>query len=681
METYRSTSEAPLESWKEIGAYLNRNEVTARRWEKEEGLPVHRQTHKRRASVYAYRSELDAWRATRKLTVERVSARPWWRPLALGTTLLLCLVMVGNGVRPQLASAQQIKPTARQVWSGPEVEPSGTISADGRYLSFIDWSTGDLAVRDLRAGKNRRITDTGGWEKSGDYPEGSVISPDGNQIAYAWFIVKDLKWELRVLPMNGAQSKMPRVLLRSQGRQDPPAPVGWTPDGRRLLVMRYLPDQTNVNEIGMIDLKDGSYRALKSSRRINFPRLSPDGRWVAYGGLPDEQSQVHDVYVLSTEGTQETDVVPHPANENPLAWSPDGTRLYFISNRTGSSSVWSIGMASGKPTGAPELVRPDTGPIESMGMTRAGVLYYLVRGGGGTNIYTAELGPNGTVSKPVLWSDRFVNSTQGASISPDGKSLAYYSVRSGPEHLVIVRSLETGKERDLRQELRLFVPNGSGPMWFPDSRSLLTMTCDLQKLPNCGFYRLHVDTGETQLILNAPRSFFKLSPDGKTLFYITPTQTSMRLTRYDLETRREAELSANKWIMEIAVSPDSKQLAYLENVDSGAPWNRSLAVMPATGGPAKELYRSPDLARYNALEWTPDQRFLAFAKTGPGNSQSLWRVPAAGGPPEPLGLSQAGQIREPQVTPDGKRLFYTVTEPNANEVWALENFIPVKAGK
>ena len=36
------SGETPLESWTEIGAYLQRNAVTARRWEKEEGLPVHR---------------------------------------------------------------------------------------------------------------------------------------------------------------------------------------------------------------------------------------------------------------------------------------------------------------------------------------------------------------------------------------------------------------------------------------------------------------------------------------------------------------------------------------------------------------------------------------------------------------------------------------------------------------
>src|SRR6266550_1956316 len=43
-----------LDSWKEIAAYLRRDESTVRRWE-EEGLPVHRQPHKKKASVFAYK--------------------------------------------------------------------------------------------------------------------------------------------------------------------------------------------------------------------------------------------------------------------------------------------------------------------------------------------------------------------------------------------------------------------------------------------------------------------------------------------------------------------------------------------------------------------------------------------------------------------------------------------------
>jgi len=50
-----------LDSWKEIGAYLKRNVRTVRRWETSEGLPVHRHVHNRKATVYAYKAEVDAW--------------------------------------------------------------------------------------------------------------------------------------------------------------------------------------------------------------------------------------------------------------------------------------------------------------------------------------------------------------------------------------------------------------------------------------------------------------------------------------------------------------------------------------------------------------------------------------------------------------------------------------------
>ena len=50
-----------LDSWKEIAGYLNRHVTTVRRWERHEGLPVHRHRHARIGSIYAYTRELDAW--------------------------------------------------------------------------------------------------------------------------------------------------------------------------------------------------------------------------------------------------------------------------------------------------------------------------------------------------------------------------------------------------------------------------------------------------------------------------------------------------------------------------------------------------------------------------------------------------------------------------------------------
>ncbi|MFL6301545.1 MAG: tetratricopeptide repeat protein [Terriglobales bacterium] len=50
-----------LDSWKEIAAFMNRDVRTVQRWEKSEGLPVHRHLHEKAGSVYAYRAELQAW--------------------------------------------------------------------------------------------------------------------------------------------------------------------------------------------------------------------------------------------------------------------------------------------------------------------------------------------------------------------------------------------------------------------------------------------------------------------------------------------------------------------------------------------------------------------------------------------------------------------------------------------
>jgi TolB-like protein/Flp pilus assembly protein TadD len=64
------SSEASLDSWKEIASYVKRDVSTVQRWEKREGMPVHRHVHDKRGSVYAFSSELDAWLQSRRLRLE-----------------------------------------------------------------------------------------------------------------------------------------------------------------------------------------------------------------------------------------------------------------------------------------------------------------------------------------------------------------------------------------------------------------------------------------------------------------------------------------------------------------------------------------------------------------------------------------------------------------------------------
>lgn len=63
--THPKTADDRLDSWKEIAAYLDRDVRTVQRWETREGLPVHRLEHRKRGTVYAFRSEIESWRGQR----------------------------------------------------------------------------------------------------------------------------------------------------------------------------------------------------------------------------------------------------------------------------------------------------------------------------------------------------------------------------------------------------------------------------------------------------------------------------------------------------------------------------------------------------------------------------------------------------------------------------------------
>ncbi|HZU31675.1 MAG TPA: FlgO family outer membrane protein, partial [Candidatus Angelobacter sp.] len=64
-----------LDSWKEIAAYLRRDVRTVQRWEKKEGLPVHRHLHDKLGSIYAYRNELTEWFTARQTGNSAVAGR------------------------------------------------------------------------------------------------------------------------------------------------------------------------------------------------------------------------------------------------------------------------------------------------------------------------------------------------------------------------------------------------------------------------------------------------------------------------------------------------------------------------------------------------------------------------------------------------------------------------------
>jgi len=217
---------------------------------------------------------------------------------------------------------------SRQVWEGADVDSYGGVSADGRLITYTDWSTGNLALHDLATGQNRPLTDKKDWSSS-EYAIGSAISRDGKQVAYSWLLVapqvpaKDHFAEVRIVGANGGK---PRVLFRDPGVRGIHV-HDWTPDGKWLAVVLNRRDYTT--QIGLMSVVDGAVRVLKSvpsgPDTVSRVAVSPDGKYVAFDVAANRNSEQREVRVMTIDAAREGEALPRPLNDRVLGWSSDGT--------------------------------------------------------------------------------------------------------------------------------------------------------------------------------------------------------------------------------------------------------------------------------------------------------------------------------------------------------------------
>ena len=182
----------------------------------------------------------------------------------------------------------------RRLWAGERFSfYLSSPSPDGRYVTEVDWSTGNLAVRDLDTGQLHRLTDKESFEQSGDYPEGSRFSPDGRRVAYSWYNEDQDMQEIRVMDFVVDEAGVPHG---SDPRVVHPGPqvvywlYGWSPDDE-ILTGIYRPDATFA--LAFLSLSTGSLRVLKSfDWREARAALSADGRFIAYDHPTGPDSEV-----------------------------------------------------------------------------------------------------------------------------------------------------------------------------------------------------------------------------------------------------------------------------------------------------------------------------------------------------------------------------------------------------
>jgi len=573
--------------------------------------------------------------------------------------------------------------TLRKVWAIDHGWLEGSPSPDGRYHSFTDWQTGDLALRDLVTGQNRRLTNKGTWAESGENADSSVISGDGKQIAYAWYNKEEF-YEIRVCGIDGSN---PRTVYRDKELGHWLQPYQWTPDGKQILAI--LQRNKKDFELALIPVAGGPVRLLKTpSRWWWYASVSPDGRFLVYDAY-GEKADESDICLLSLEGGQGVPLVRSPAVDWGPFWTPDGKKVLFISDRTGTNGFWAIDVVEGKPRGVPQLLKDGVGRvIRPNGFTRRGDFYFSASTDIG-ELYVTELDPveGKMLRPPAPIAQRLAGSNVAPSWSPDGRRLAYYSlsVRDGQRvATLVILSVETGEAREVPVKLDL-VRYPVHVQWFPDGKSVLVGAYDSPKRDQVAFYRVDIQTGEYRLVLSFPGpgvGHTELSPDGKTLFFFSPGEPKLRggIISRDLESGKERELARVPYLAgtgwaRLALSPDGRYLTFRSPVDE-AQWT-ALRLLPAAGGELRELcrFRQSETKDFAELAWTPDGRnVLMVRRTGTDGKPELWRIPIAGGEPQRTGLSVEGMgLVAPH--PDGRRIAFEsgYRGVESRELWVLEN--------
>jgi len=580
--------------------------------------------------------------------------------------------------------------TLRKVWAIDHGWLEGSPSPDGRYHSFPDWDTGNLVVRDLVTGQNRRITNTATWRNYEEGVESSVISGDGRQIAYTWHH-KWQDYELRVVGMDGSN---PRTVYRDKEFGAWIDTYQWTADGKQILVSLWK-SEPKEHRIALVPAAGGPVRVLKfPSQTPGHASLSPDGRFLVYG-VRKANGPDSDLFLLSLEDGQEVPLVQTPADDSKPVWTPNGKKVLFLSDRTGTRGFWTIDVVDGKPRGVPQLVKDGVtgvgGVIRPNGFTRQGAFYYSTNTRI-TDVYVAEVDPveGRMLRQPAPAALRFVDSNSAPSWSPDGRRLAYYrgAYWAGPSTLVIL-SVETGEVRDIPVKLK----QTPGPVfWHPDGRSVVvtTVTPNPDVITN---YRVDLQTGDHHFVRSFPRPVpgaGDISPDGKTHFWFTrgEPKSGLGVISCDIETGQQREIArvpdlAEGGFPRLKVSPDSKILALRVPVD-GNQWT-ALRLAPAAGGEWRELCRFPKSETDGSwqLAWTPDGRnLLMVRRTGKDGIPELWRIPIAGGEPQRTGLSMEG-MGSFSLHPDGRRIAFDSGRRGGspNELWVLENFLAAAESK
>jgi len=509
--------------------------------------------------------------------------------IATGVAVLLCAILVLWRTRhhDSDASLPPLEVTPFISLHGFQGYPA--FSPDGNQVAFTRYEGEDAAIYTALIGGDTPLRLT---TKSGVCCP--TWFPDGRQIAFMRFSKNGLSINV-ISALGGAE----KTLYTTQFAEQTGFPgrmcdhMDLSPDGKWLAFGGA--NDVSYQRISLLSLDDLEVKSLTSPKMPDYdcePAFSPDGRSIAFergsgGGMG------RDLFVVPVTGGEPRRLTVENAWGGVPAWTPDGTEIIFPSSRGGLLNLWRISPNGGSPRPVAGI-----GPVAfAPSIPRRGNLLAYVHPIVNSSILQIRLSDE---THPVGPATRLITSrgqNWRPSFSPDGKKVVFESDRLGYSDIWSCDSDGT----NCAQLTSLHGTAGTA-RWSPDGHHVVF---ELQLQHFYEIYVIDLPDGRPRLLPTFPKSDNgapNWSRDGKWIYFYSTDEKGL-FQLWKIPFKSEAPLRITRTGGIYAIESEDGRFLYHAKIDNSGIWK-----MPLNGG-EEELVLDQDVGWPN---WAVSRQGIYF---------------------------------------------------------------------
>jgi Tol biopolymer transport system component len=402
-----------------------------------------------------------------------------------------------------------------------------------------------------------------------------------------------------------------------------------------------------LGNIFVADSNGANARRISSGIWDYAPRLSPDGRWVAFGS----ETNSFDVLLVSADSGETRPLAATGAREDLIDWLPDGSGVLYTKNTGLRVELW-IATIDGKQSA---LVARD-GNVNGTVSPDGKWLAYDVAAKGKRTLWLYDFA---TAKNRQLTTEGYEAIVQAHGIwSPDSRRIVYQSTRSGTADIWSI-DVNTGATRQLTTDVR----DDLWPKYSPDGSRVAFVSnrggqVDLWVVPDSGGDAVRITDDRAQ------EAGFEWALDGRSLLveanggasyaYVASLDGSAPRRLLDGDTQQlYASLSRDGTRVALTLFDGSQTDVAVAAIGGGA-------VTVVADGPSEEMFPA----------MSPDGQQVAYASNRSGNPD-IYVAPASGGPAKRLADWSSEEV-QPLWSPDGQWIAFRSSHESPSDVWVVK---------